>query len=223
MKSMNDLFLHFLQDIDYAEKQGRKALAKVGRNAGDEDLRELVEAQHGQCQRHVGSLEHVFETAGKRPRGKMCEAMDGLIKEVNEAISDGKKGCVRDAALIAGLQAMKHYEIARLGTLKAWAKEMGNDEAVKLLSFLVEEDKAADAALNDIAEEHANVRASGTNDDEEDDSDEEEDDDEAAADEEMEEEDEDEEADEEADENLRPVRSRMPAQAAAACHSRQAA
>lgn len=212
MKNMNDLFLHFLQDIYYAEKQGLKALAKVGKAAENEDLKQFVQDHREQSQQHVGSLEQVFEQVGKRPRGKKCAAMDGLIEEVNEAIGEGEKGPVLDAALIACVQAMKHYEIARLGALEAWAKQMGLDEAADLLSRLVEQDKDADEELNELAEEQANPEASGTNDDEDDD--EEEEDDEAAADEEMEEEDEDDEAAEEADENLKPARSKTPARAA---------
>ena len=122
MKSMDELFLHFLQDIYYAEKQGLKALAKVGKNAEDEEFKEFVQEQRDQSERHVEALEQVFETLGKRPRGKTCAAMNGLIEEVNEAINEGEKGSVLDAALIAGMQAMKHYEIARLGALRAWAK-----------------------------------------------------------------------------------------------------
>ncbi len=148
------------------------------------------------------SLEQVFETLGKRPRGKTCAAMNGLVEEVNEAISEGEKGSVLDAALIAGMQAMKHYEIARLGALKAWAKEMGNDKAAELLSGLVEEDREADEDLSDIAEERTNPEASehgddGENDeddDEEGEEDSDEDDDDDDDDEEEEEEDDDEAA-----------------------------
>lgn len=200
MKSMDDLFLHFLQDIYYAEKQGLKALARVGRNAETEDLKEFVQEQHDQGQRHVESLEQVFGTVGKRPRGKKCEAVDGLIKEINDTIGDGEKGSVLDAALIAGMQAMKHYEIARLGALKAWAKEMGNDRAAELLSDLVEEDKAADDALSDIAEERTNPEASEHDGDEDDEDDEEseEEDEGGDGDEDDEEDDEEDEEDDEA-------------------------
>ena len=194
MKSMNDLFLHFLQDIYYAERQGLKALAKVGKHVEDEDLKDFVQEQRDQSERHVESLEQVFETMGKRPRAKTCAAMNGLIEEVNEAISEGEKGSVLDAALIAGMQAMKHYEIARLGALKAWAKEMGNDKAAEVLSGLVEEDREADEDLSDIAEERTNPEASEHGDDE---SEDDEDDDEE---EEEEEDDGDEDDDEENDE-----------------------
>ena len=209
MKSMNDLFLHFLQDIYYAEKQGLKALARVGKNVESEDFKEFVQEQHDQSQRHVESLEQVFETMGRRPRGKKCEAMDGLIKEVNEAISGGDRGSVLDAALIAGMQAMKHYEIARLGALKAWAKEMGNDKAVELLSGLVEEDKEADEDLNDIAEDRINPEASehGDDEDDEDDDEEGEEDGDENDDDDEDDDEEEEEEDEAAAEPAKPARS----------------
>ncbi len=169
MKSMNDLFLHFLQDIYNAEKQGLKALAKVAKNAESEDLKQFLHEHREESQEQIGKLEEVYQQViGKKARGKTCEAMSGLIAEVDEAISEGDKGPVLDAALIACVQAMKHYEIARLGALAAWAKRMGQDEAAQTLHDIVEQDKEADEELTQLAEEHANAEADDEDEDEED-------------------------------------------------------
>jgi ferritin-like metal-binding protein YciE len=175
MKSMNDLFLHFLQDIYYAEKQGLKALAKVGKNAENEDFKQFLQEHREESQDQIGKLEQVYQQViGKKARGKTCEAMNGLITEVDEAISEGDKGPILDAALIACVQAMKHYEIARIGALAAWAKQMGQDDAAETLHEIVEQDKDADERLTEIAEEHGNPEASDEDEDDEDDEDEDE-------------------------------------------------
>lgn len=169
MKSMNDLFRHFLQDIYYAEKQGLKALAKIGKNAESEDFKQFLQEHREESQDQIGKLEEVYQQViGKKPRGKTCEAMNGLIAEVDEAISEGDKGPVLDAALIACVQAMKHYEIARIGALAAWARQMGQDEAAATLQEIVEQDKDADEELSEIAEDHANPEASDEDEDDED-------------------------------------------------------
>ena len=184
MKSMNDLFLHFLQDIYYAEKQGVKALAKVGKSAENAELKQFLDEHREETQQQIGKLEEVYQqVVGKKARGKPCAAMNGLIEEVQEAISEGEKGPVLDAALIACVQAMKHYEIARIGALAAWAKQMGHDEAAETLNEILDQDEEADERLNDIAEDHANPEASehGDDDEEGDEEGEEEDEDEEEA------------------------------------------
>lgn len=184
MNSMEDLFLHFMQDIYYAEKQGLKALSRVGKAAVNEDFKHFLDEHREQSQQQLGRLEEVYQDViGKKARGKTCAAMNGLIEEVQEAISEGEKGPVLDAALIACVQAMKHYEIARVGALAAWARQLGHDEAAETLHEILEEDKEADERLNEIAEEHANPEASEHVDDDEDEEDEE-DEDEADMDEE---------------------------------------
>ena len=110
----------------------------------------------------------MFEAIGKRPRGKTCAAMEGLIEEVDEAIKEGEKGPVLDAALIACAQAIEHYEIARYGAMAAWARTLGMDEAAELLEQTLEEEKASDQRLNEIAERALNPQAaeSGAEDEE---------------------------------------------------------
>ena len=176
MKSMNDLLLHFAQDILYAEKAGAKVYAKVAKAVENEDLKAALLQHREQGQAQIERLEHVFEALGKRPRGKTCAAMDGLIEEGQDAIEEADKGPVLDAALIACSQAVEHYEIARYGAMVAFAKQLGLDEAAGLLQQTLDEEKAMDRRLNEIAEGSLNQEASeasGEDDDEEDEGEEE--------------------------------------------------
>jgi ferritin-like metal-binding protein YciE len=168
MKSMNDLMLHFLQDIYDAEKRGLRGMQKIARAATGEELKEAILQHRDQSQQQISRLERVFEMVGKRPRGRPCAAMEGLADEVDEAIEEGEKGPVLDAALIAGAQAVEHYEIARYGTMAAWAKQAGMAEAAQLLEQTLQEEKQSDQRLNDIALRSANPKAeqSGAEDEE---------------------------------------------------------
>ena len=168
MKSMNDLMLHFLQDIYDAEKRGLRGMQKIARAAAGQELKEAILQHRDQSQQQISRLERVFEMVGKRPRGRPCAAMEGLADEVDEAIEEGEKGPVLDAALIAGAQAVEHYEIARYGTMAAWAKQTGMAEAAQLLEQTLQEEKQSDQRLNDIALRSANPEAeqSGAEDEE---------------------------------------------------------
>jgi ferritin-like metal-binding protein YciE len=168
MKSMNDLMLHFLQDIYDAEKRGLRGMQKMARAAAAEELKEAILQHRDQSQQQISRLERVFEMVGKRPRGRPCAAMEGLADEVDEAIEEGEKGPVLDAALIANAQAVEHYEIARYGTMAAWAKQVGMAEAAQLLEQTLQEEKQSDQRLNDIALRSANPEAgqSGAEDEE---------------------------------------------------------
>ena len=168
MKSMSDLLLHFVQDIYYAEKAGQKSMAKTAKAVESQELRDAILQHREQSQTHIERLEQVFEALGKRPRGKTCAAMDGLIEEGQEAVEEGEKGPVLDAALIACGQAVEHYEIARYGAMVAFAKQLGLTEAAELMQQTLDEEKASDKLLNDIAERSLNQEAaeSGEEDDE---------------------------------------------------------
>ena len=159
MKSMDDLFLSFLQDIYHAEKQGLRAIPKMVKNAESQELNDLLQQHREQSQQQVERLEHVFEQIGKRARGKACAAMEGLIEEGTDAINEGEKGPVLDAALIACEQAIEHYEISRYGTMVVWAKQLGHDEAAGLLQRSLDEEKEADRLLNELAERSLNQKA----------------------------------------------------------------
>ena len=159
MKTMNDLFLHFLQDIYYAEKASAKSITKLLRTVTHPDVLEMLRTAKEHAQEPIERLDRVFEAVGKRPRGKACEAMNGLLTEAMEAIEEGDKGPILDAALIACLQGVKTYEITRYGSLLAFARQMGLDEAVTELTALRDAARADDERLTAIAEGGANAAA----------------------------------------------------------------
>lgn len=163
MKSMDDLFLSFLQDIYHAEKQGLRAIPKMVKAAESQELKDLLQQHREQSQQQVERLEQVFEQIGKRARGKTCEAMKGLIEEGEDATDEGEKGPVLDAALIACEQAIEHYEISRYGTMVVWAKQLGHGEAAGLLQQSLDEEKEADRLLNELAERSLNQKAAESN------------------------------------------------------------
>ncbi len=160
MKTMNDLFLHFLQDIYYAEKAFAKSSSKIMKAVGNEEVRAILRKAKEHANEPIEALDRVFEAIDKRPRGKACEAMNGLLAECQEAIEEGEPGPVLDAALIAGVQGIKTYEVTRYGSLLAFARQMGLDAAVKELETLRDAARSDDQALSKIAEGNVNVEAS---------------------------------------------------------------
>lgn len=158
-KTLDDLFLETLKDIYFAEKQILKALPKMAKAAQDPALKAGFEEHREQTEGHVDRLEQVFEIIGKPARGKTCEAILGIIEEANE-ISDEFKGTpALDAGLISAAQAVEHYEIARYGTLKAWADLLGKKDAVKLLDATLKEEVQTDQKLTQLAETSDNAKA----------------------------------------------------------------
>jgi ferritin-like metal-binding protein YciE len=158
MKTMSDLFLHVLKDIYYAEKQILKALPKMKKAAETPQLKQALEHHRGETEGQVERLEQVFREIGKPARGEKCEAIVGIIAEGEDVIKKGEAEVV-DAGLIAAAQAVEHYEIARYGTLIAWAEQLGLRNSVALLKQTLEEEKTADKKLTQIAETSANRRA----------------------------------------------------------------
>jgi ferritin-like metal-binding protein YciE len=161
IKTMDDLFLHVLQDIYYAENQILKALPDMIEKATNRELTAAFKAHLGETEKQVERLDQAFQLLGKEPKGTTCPAIDGIIEEANEIAGevDGKK--VLDAALLAAAQAVEHYEITRYGTLIAWAEELGNGAVAKLLTTNLKEEKAADKKLTTIAESKVNLKAAG--------------------------------------------------------------
>jgi ferritin-like metal-binding protein YciE len=159
MKNLNELFLHFLKDVYYAERQIMKALPKMAKVATDEQLKQGLLHHREETQHQIERLQKVFEIFGKRAQGVTCEAINGIIEEGEELIEEGEKGPVMDAGLIACAQAVEHYEMARYGSLVAWAKLLGKDEAVTLLQETLAEEKKADALLNEVANKTVNEQA----------------------------------------------------------------
>jgi ferritin-like metal-binding protein YciE len=161
IKSMQDLFLHGLQDVYYAEKQIVKSLPSMIEKATNRELAKALRDHLQETEHQVTRLEKVFENLGESPKGTNCPAMDGLISEANEVAGEIDDKQVLDAAVIGSAQAIEHYEISRYGTLIAWAEELGYDNVTGLLNSNLKEEKAADKKLNGIADGKVNRKASG--------------------------------------------------------------
>src|SRR3712207_821466 len=132
-KTLNDLFLHTLKDVFYAEKQILKALPRMAKNAESEELKQAFETHREETQGQIERLEQVFEMLGKPARGVQCEAINGIIEEGKEVMEDFADCAALDAGILAAAQAVEHYEITRHGSLKTWATELGMGDAAKLL------------------------------------------------------------------------------------------
>lgn len=158
-KSLNDLLLNFMQDIYYAERQILKALPKMAKAASNQQLREAFTHHREETEGQVERLQRAFEAIGKRPRGKTCEAINGLIEEGEEVIEEFPEGSVRDAGLAACAQAVEHYEMARYGALIAWAKVANQADVARLLEETLAEEKKADTLLNQLASKEINPQA----------------------------------------------------------------
>ena len=151
IKTMDDLFLHQLQDIYYAEQQITKSLPKMIDKATNSDLKQGLRSHLEETKAQIGRLEQVFKKLGKEPKGTDCPAIDGIIKEANETSGEIADKAVLDAALIVSAQSVEHYEICKYGTLIAWAEATGHDEVVRLLTTTLNEEKAANTKLTTIA------------------------------------------------------------------------
>ena len=151
IKTMEDLFLHGLQDIYYAENQITKALPKMIEMATNRDLSTGLRMHLEETGKQIERLDKVFEKLGHKPGGTQCPAIDGIIKEANEVAGEVADKAVLDAAIVSSAQAVEHYEICRYGTLIAWAAELGHDEVVRFLTTNLNEEKAANTKLNTVA------------------------------------------------------------------------
>lgn len=160
-KTLDDLFLDTLKDIYFAEKQILKALPKMARAAQSEEGKTGFLQHRDETQGQIERLEQVFDILGKSARGKTCEAIQGILAEGEEIIEEFKGSPALDAGLISSAQAVEHYEIARYGTLIAWAKQLGLKEAVPLLEATLAEEEATDQKLTQLAEAQANASAKG--------------------------------------------------------------
>jgi ferritin-like metal-binding protein YciE len=151
IKTMEDLLIHGLQDIYYAEQQIIKSLPKMIDKANNRDLVAGLKGHLEETNKQVERLQKVFEKLGKEPSGMQCPAIDGIIKEADETAGEIEDKAVLDAALVAAAQAVEHYEICRYGTLIAWSEELGHDDIVRFLTTNLNEEKAANTKLNTIA------------------------------------------------------------------------
>jgi ferritin-like metal-binding protein YciE len=158
-KTLEDLFHETLKDIYYAERQIVKALPKMARGAQNQKLKAAFEKHKEETEVQIERLSQVFEVIGKRPRGKTCPAIDGIIEEGEEILEEFKGNPALDAGLLAAAQAVEHYEISRYGTLRAWAKQLGLKDAVTLLEQTLAEESKTDETLTTLAETVVNSAA----------------------------------------------------------------
>ncbi|WP_024510459.1 ferritin-like domain-containing protein [Bradyrhizobium sp. ARR65] len=159
IKTMNDLFVHQLQDIYYAEQQLVNALPKMAEKATEQQLKQGFLTHLDETKGHVKRLEQVFQMIGIQVKGIDCPAIDGIIKEANETAGEVADKAVLDAALINAAQAAEHYEISRYGSLIAWAKQLGRNDCASILVKTLDEEKATDKKLTSLAEGKVNLRA----------------------------------------------------------------
>lgn len=158
-KTLEDLFLETLKDVYHGEKQALRAYPRIVKAVDDDDLKQALEAHRDETEQQIERLDQVFEMLGKAARGKSCEAVQGLIEETKEVMSDFKGSPALDAGVIAAAQAIEHYEIARYGTLRTWAKQLGMQDAAKLLQQTLDEESRTDETLTRLAEKAANKKA----------------------------------------------------------------
>jgi ferritin-like metal-binding protein YciE len=159
IKTMNDLFVHQLQDIYYAENQLVKALPKMAEKATDRQLKQGFLTHLDETKTHVTRLEQVFKMLGIAPKAIDCPAIDGIIEEAEEVAGEVDDKAVLDAALINAGQAAEHYEISRYGSLIAWSKQLGRADCAAVLQKTLDEEKATDLKLTKLAETTVNLRA----------------------------------------------------------------
>ncbi|GGF69186.1 YciE/YciF family protein [Azorhizobium oxalatiphilum] len=159
MKSMDDLFVHTLRDIYYAEKRILKALPKMIDKATDPELQAAFRSHLVETEGHVQRVEEVFRMHGVEAKTVTCRAIDGIITEAEEVIGEVEDPEVLDAALAASAQAVEHYEMTRYGTLVAWARRLGRADCAAVLQLNLDEEKKADEKLTRIAESKLNIRA----------------------------------------------------------------
>ena len=157
--NLDKLFHDTLRDVYYAERKALQALKKQGRAAKAPQLRQAFEQHREETEGQIQRLQQVFETIGKRAQGKTCAAMDGIVEEGEEVMEEYKDSPALDAAMIGAAQAVEHYEITRYGTLAAWARQLGNAEAERLLRETLAEEEKADRLLTELAVPALNAAA----------------------------------------------------------------
>ena len=159
IKTLDDLFVHTLQDIYYAENQITKALPKMIDKATDPQLKQAFQTHLQETQNQIQRLEQVFKMHGQDVKAVRCAAMDGIIEEAQEIMGEADDNEVLDAAMLAAAQAVEHYEITRYGTLVAFAQQLGRSDCASVLQQTLDEEKATDKKLTALAESKLNRKA----------------------------------------------------------------
>ncbi len=158
-KKLDELFHDTLKDIFYAERKILTALPKLAKAAQNPDLKAAFEKHEAETEEQVSRLEQVFELLQKKPQGKKCPAIDGIIEEGQETAKEYKGSPALDSGLLAAAQAVEHYEISRYGTLRTWAQELGLSKAAQLLETTLKEEEKTDQALSELAQTCVNQEA----------------------------------------------------------------
>jgi ferritin-like metal-binding protein YciE len=151
MKTLADAFMHTLQDVYFAENALTKALPKVAKAVKNSALKSALEEHLEETKGQIKILDKVFKSLGEKPSGEKCDAIEGLIKETNSIIDEAEGAVALNAAVIAAAQAVEHYEISRYGSLREWAKVLGHGEAHDLLTAILDQEKAANNILTNLA------------------------------------------------------------------------
>jgi ferritin-like metal-binding protein YciE len=159
INTMDELFVETLRDVYYAEKQILRALPNLAKKAHSRELKEVFEKHRRETEGQIGRLEKIFEMLEVAPRGRKCEAIEGIIREAKDHMQQIEDEGVLDAGIIGSAQAVEHYEISRYGTLIEWAKDLGLDQAAKLMTETLEEEKKSDALLTQLARSSVNPQA----------------------------------------------------------------
>jgi ferritin-like metal-binding protein YciE len=156
IKTLDDLFVHTLQDVYYAEQKITKALPKMIAKVSDPQLESAFVAHLAETENQIKRLEQVFNMHGAPAKAVTCPAIDGIVDEAEEIMADASDPEVLDAAALASAQAVEHYEITRYGTLVAWARQLGRNDCASVLQQTLEEEKLTDLKLTEIAEGRVN-------------------------------------------------------------------
>jgi ferritin-like metal-binding protein YciE len=151
MKTLSDAFAHTLQDVYYAENAIAKSLPKVIEAVSNAELKKALQQHLTETKDQIATLKKVFKSTGIEAKGEKCDAIEGLIKECDGVIKEAKGATARNAAIIGCCQAIEHYEIARYGTLREWAKAIDQPEAHDMLSAILDQEKAANHKLTNLA------------------------------------------------------------------------
>ena len=159
IKTLDDLFVHALQDIYYAEQQIAKNLPTMVEKATNPELKAALQQHLTETQNQIKRAEQVFKMHGTEAKGVDCQAIDGILAEAKEVMGDCADPEVRDAAILFAAQAVEHYEITRYGSMIAFAKQLGRNDCAQVLSETLAEEKSADHKLTGIAEGRVNKKA----------------------------------------------------------------
>ena len=159
MRTLQDLLIHEIKDLYSAEKQLLKALPKMAKAATHDELKQGFETHLAETEEHVNRLERIMETLEIPTRVPKCKAMEGLVEEGQEILNEQMEDDVRDAALISAAQRVEHYEIAGYGCARTFAEQLGHEEAARLLQATLDEEKATDEKLTQIAMQGVNLEA----------------------------------------------------------------